>query len=70
MWFLLILCLIVFYVIEVVFGSHSGVHNAELGLDPKCKKFTHLSTKQFLTQLLPILLLIAGLLFLLSQVFR
>jgi len=68
MLMVLLLCLIVFYAIEAVFGSCSGVHNAELGLDLKCMEFTPLTTRQFFTQLFPILLCIAGLLFLLSRI--
>ena len=69
MYLLIIVCLVILYTIEVVFGSCSGMHNAEVGFDANCKKFTPLSNKQFFTQLLPILLGIAGLLFLLSRVF-
>jgi tRNA (adenine37-N6)-methyltransferase len=69
MLFLLLLCFILLFAIEVVFGSSSGVHNAELGFDPKCIKFSRLSTRHFFMQLLPILLCIAGLLFLMARFF-
>ena len=60
----LITWLIGIYVIEVVFGSRLGELNAELGFGSKCVEVTILSSKKFFAPLCPMLLPIAGLLFL------
>lgn len=65
-----ILIVLVLFVIEVLQGSCIDVYNAEIGYEAKCDQPTRLSLKQFLTQLLPIILLFVILPFiLLSNVF-
>ena len=70
MLFVLVTWLIGTYVIEVIFGTCVGEHNAELGYDSCCMEVTRLSNRQYFTQLLPLLLCIAGLLVLLGALLR
>jgi hypothetical protein len=62
-----LLCITVAYIIEVILGSRPGMYNAELGRDVHCGKRTRLSYKEFFFRYLPIMLGVAGLLFLLAQ---
>jgi hypothetical protein len=64
----LVVFLIVSYFIEVVHGSQSGLFNAELGYNADSSNRTHLSNREFFFQYLPIMLGIAGLLFLLAHI--
>jgi len=65
----LILCLVSFYLVEVVFGSSPGVYNPELGYDVTCEEMIRITNKQFFLQLLPIVLCGAGFMFLLAHIF-
>ena len=62
-----LLYILVAYVIEVVLGSRPGLYNAEIGNDVKCGKRTRLSNREFFFRYLPIMLGVAGSLFLLTQ---
>lgn len=59
--------IIVAYIIEVILGSRPGIYNAELGTDVNCGKRKRLSNREFLFRYLPIMLGVAGTLFLLAQ---
>jgi hypothetical protein len=69
MFYIILLYLGILFFIEVVLGSCVDVYNAEVGLAARCEKLKQLSPKQFFTQLLPFIILSAGLPLLLSAVF-
>jgi hypothetical protein len=49
--------LVILFVQEVVLGSSTEVYNAEIGYEAKCDRVTRITTKQFFTELLPIITL-------------
>lgn len=48
---------VILFVNEVILGSSTEVHNAEIGYEAKCDQPTRLSAKQFFTELLPLVTL-------------
>ena len=63
----LVLYILITYMIEVILGSRPGTYNPELGQDAGCGKRTRLSNREFFFRYLPIMLGIASVLLLLSQ---
>ena len=63
----LVLYILITYMIEVILGSRAGIYNPELGQDAGCGRRTRLSRKEFFFRYLPIMLSVAGLLFLIVQ---
>jgi hypothetical protein len=61
MIYLLLGILIVAHLCEVVFGSCTGVYNAEIGYESNCEQIEKLMQKQYFTELLPILIFAIGL---------
>jgi len=52
--------LAVFYIIEVLLGSCTGVYEPEIGYVSSCKEITKLSHREFFTEFLPLLLIFIG----------
>lgn len=61
MIYLLLGILIAAYLCEVVFGSCTGVYNAEIGYENNCEQIDKLTQKQYFTELLPFLIFAVGL---------
>ncbi len=68
MIYLLLGILIAAYLCEVVFGSCTGVYNAEIGYESNCIQIKKLTQKQYFTELLPILIIAVGLPLLLCKI--
>jgi len=54
--------LAIFYIIEVLLGSCTGVYNPQIGYASSCEGIKKLAHKEFLTELLPLLLIFMGIL--------
>jgi len=60
-YYLLLGIFIAVYLCEVVFGSCTGVYNAEIGYVSNCEQIKKITQKQYFTELLPILIFAVGL---------
>jgi hypothetical protein len=56
----ILLYVVVLFVIEVHFGSDTGIFNAEIGYEPRVVQITKLPAKKFFRQLLPLAILCTG----------
>jgi len=68
MIYLLLGVLITAFLCEVVFGSCTGVYNAEIGYESNCEQIEKLTHKQYFTQLMPIIIIAIGLPLLLCNI--
>lgn len=66
---ILMYCAILF-VLEVLVGSSTGVYNAEIGSEATFDHVTKLSLKHFCFQLLPMIILLSGGFYYLSEINR
>ncbi|MBU0960880.1 MAG: hypothetical protein KKD01_06235 [Proteobacteria bacterium] len=67
MFAVIVLYLVILFFVEVVLGSCADVYNSEVGYESSCVKVTRLTSKQFFTHLLPVILLFAVFPLLLSE---
>jgi hypothetical protein len=59
--FVILLVLVVTYLLEVILGSSSSVHDAEIGLCPRPFVKERTTSKKFLHKLAPLILVSLGL---------
>jgi hypothetical protein len=68
MIYLLLGYIIISYFCEVVFGSCKGVYNDEIGYESNCEQVVKLTNKQYVTELMPLIVFAIGLPLLLCNI--
>jgi hypothetical protein len=68
MIYLLLGFIIISYFCEVVYGSCTGVYNAEIGYVSNCEQVKKLTNRQYFTELMPFIIFAIGLPLLLCNI--